>query len=429
MRDLDIWIADYEAKHHCTLWGMGNTQSGGSNLSPQARAQSAAAQAYQNNLTIRRLLVHGNPAMGIPPAVDMWQPLILSLPAVITPGITINVPLRNVGLVKRVVLEITGLFIAGASTSQTLTPLGLSNLISNVTFFDLANNTRINTTGWHLIARSSAQRRKVWGAAVTTDTPFGYGNNYVVNKTAGVITATGNSPFRMFLEIPFVRTDDDLRGLIFGDTTQATMQAQVTFNPNMFVTSTQDPTGAVYQSGGTDLATLNNVAVTAYQNYLDQGPRDQNGVPLVPGQDIGTAYVLTNTTSTLPVANQLNATNFINQRQFLSLVALYDNAGTLNAGTDIANFQIASANFTQIRNLDPFMQSLMGRVKISDDFPVGMYYFDFSDRPIDTVQYGNMQFIVQPSSVGGSTAVFLFGWEAYGTIGQINVGASLPSNG
>jgi hypothetical protein len=415
--------------NRCHLFG-GGAGSGASNaMSPAQQAQQQAAAAFQRNLQIRRLLVHGNPAYGIPPAVDMWQPLIVPMPATITPGVLLNVPLRNVGLVKRLILEISGTITAGASSTQTLTKLGLANLISNVTFYDLANNVRINTTGWHLVARSSAQRRKVWGSAVTTDTPFGYGNNYVVNKTAASINANGNTAFRMFLELPFVRTDDDLRGIIFANTTQATMQAQVTFNPNMFVASGIDATSAVYQSAGADLATLSGVTVTAYQNYLDQGPTDQQGNPLVPGQDVGTAYVLTQTVSSLPVANQLNATNFINQRQFLSLVVVYDNAGTLNAGTDITNFQIASANFTQIRNLDPFAVALMGRVKISDDFPPGMYYFDFSDRPIDTVQYGNMQYITQPSSVGGSTAVQLFGWEAYGTIGQINVGGSLPSGG
>jgi hypothetical protein len=409
------------------LFGNGMTGSG---AGPQAQAVSAAQQAYLNNLQARRLIVHGDPVNNIPPAVDMWQPLILALPATVTTGTQINVPLRNVGLIKRLIIEISGTFTAGATSLQTLTKLGLANFLSNVTFYDLANNIRINTPGWHLVARSTAQRRRVWGAAVTTDTPFGYGNNYVVNKTGATISAMGTSAFRVFFELPFVRTDDDTRGIIFGDTTMATMQAQLTINPNMFATSAQDPTGAVYQSAGSDLATISGVTITAYQNYLDQGPMQRTSagnVPLIPAQDVGTAYVLNQTTTTLPVANQLNATNFINQRQFLSLVAIYDNAGTLNAGTDVTYLQIASANFTLIRNLDPYIQSLMGRVKIGDDFPTGMYFLDFSDRPIDTVQYGNMQFLFQPSSVGGSTAVVLLGYEAYGTIGQINVGASLAS--
>jgi hypothetical protein len=37
-----------------------------------------------------------------------------------------------------------------------------------------------------------------------------------------------------------------------------------------------------------------------------------------------------------------------------------------------------------------------------------------------------MQLIINPSNVGGSAAAFLFGWEAYGIIGQVNQAGSLP---
>jgi hypothetical protein len=43
--------------------------------------------------------------------------------------------------------------------------------------------------------------------------------------------------------------------------------------------------------------------------------------------------------------------------------------------------------------------------------------------------YGNMQLIINPNNVGGSGATFLFGWEAYGIIGLVNQGGSLPMGG
>jgi hypothetical protein len=122
--------------------------------------------------------------------------------------------------------------------TQTLTKWGLANLISNVTFFDLGNNQRINSTGWHLTIISSAKRRAVFGAAYTTDTPLGYGNNNnrVMFAPAIRIAPNGSSSEIDFeLEIPFVKNDQDLRGAIFADVTQATMQVQLTLNPNMFV--------------------------------------------------------------------------------------------------------------------------------------------------------------------------------------------------
>ena len=50
---------------------------------------------------------------------------------------------------------------------------------------------------------------------------------------------------------------------------------------------------------------------------------------------LATAYMLTDASSGLAIANQDNAYSYTNARQFLSTVVAYDNAGTLNIGTDI----------------------------------------------------------------------------------------------
>jgi hypothetical protein len=384
------------------------------------------AQLYNQNMAIRNLIVHGVPSQGVPPSVDMWQPLNPILPAGAGFGSVLTCQLRNVGLVKRLIVKLTGTITAGAQ-NLTLTKLGLANLLSNVTFTDLANNQRVNTTGWHLVAISSAKRRRVWGAAMTSDTPLGYGNNFATISAPATINAAAAGNFTMFFEVPFVRNDHDLRGLIMGSVATATMQVQCTLNPNTVVAAGADATNAVYQSAGAGLGVLSNLSFQVYQNYLDQYPRQQNGAPILPQLDIGTAYVLTQTSSATPIANQDNSFPFVNQRQFLSTTALYDNAGVLNAGSDITSWKLASANYTNILYADPIMQSLMGRVRISDDFPQGMYFFDFNDRPIDTSVFGNMQLLLNPSNVGGNSAVVLLGWEAYGIIGQINQGGSIPS--
>lgn len=385
------------------------------------------AQLYNQNMQIRNLIVHGIPSQGIPPAVDMWQPLNPVLPSGAGFGSVLTAQLRNVGLVKRLLVKITGTITTIGGNAHTLTKLGLANALSNITFTDLANNQRINTTGWHLVAVATSKRRRVWGAAMTSDTPLGYGNNFSAISAPPTINAASTGNFVMYYEVPFVRNDHDLRGLIMGSVATATMQVQCTVNPNFCVATGADATGAVYQSAGATPGTLSNLTFQVYQNYLDQYPRQANGAPILPALDIGTAYTLINTSSATPIANQDNAFPFVNQRQFLSTVAVYDNAGTLNAGTDITSWKLTSANFTNITYLDAITQALMGRVRNSDDFPTGMYYFDFNDRPIDTSVFGNMQLLLNPSSVGGNTAVVLLGWEAYGIIGQINQGGSIPS--
>lgn len=390
------------------------------------------ANPMAQNMAARSLILRGG-VVGdayLPPAIDVWQPLNPVLPSSPGPGSVLTFYVRNVGLVKRLVVRFKATVTAGATSQQNLTPWGLANLVSNVTFFDLGNNQRINTTGWHLTAVATAKRRRVFGAAYTSDTPLGYGNiNNRVMYAPSNIAATVASEIDFQLEIPFVKNDTDLRGAIFADVTQATMQVQITLNPNMFVSSTADPTLAMYQSAGSDLATLSNLSVQVYQNYLDQLPRI-GGVPILPEMDIGTAYLLNNSASGLPVANQDNGAAFVNSRTYESVTFAYDNNGTLNAnGTDLNYVSLQSANFTNIYNLDAKMLGLMCRNAIMDDFPKGMYYLGFQHRPIDTNQYGNMQLVINPSSVGGSGAVILYGWEAFGIIGLVNQGGSIPAGG
>lgn len=399
---------------------------------PPAPSQNVQANPIAQNAAARSLILRGGMVgnMYQPPAIDMWQPLNPTLPASPAPGSVLTFYIRNVGLVKRLIVEFKATVTAGATSQQNLTAFGLANFISNVTFSDLGNNQRINTQGWHLTAVASAKRRKVFGAAYTSDTPFGYGNiNNRVQQAPATIAATVASEIDFFLEIPFVKNDMDLRGAIYADVTQATAQVQITLNPNMFVSSTADPTLAMYQSAGSDLASLSGLTMQVYQNYLDQLPRI-NGVPVLPQLDLGTAYLLNNTVSGLPVANQLNGAAFTNARTYESVTFYYDNNGTLNInGTDMTYIQLTSANFTNILNLDPKMSQFMSRNVIMDDFPKGMYYMDFRHRPVDTNQYGNMSLVLQPSSVGGSGAYFGYGWEAYGIIGLVNQGGSLPMGG
>jgi hypothetical protein len=362
----------------------------------------------------------------------MWQQLSPILPASVGPGSVITVQLRNVGLVKRLVFEINGTITAGATSVQTLQPLGLANLISNVQFIDLGNNTRINSTGWHLNLVSSVKRRRVFGAAVASDTPNGYGtvNNRVMFAPA-TLAANAATPFRFVLEVPFVKNNHDLRGAIFADVTNAVMSVQLTLNPQMFVSSTADGTLAVYKSAGADLASLSGVTVQCNQNYLDQLPRNpQTAAPILPALDLGTAYLLNNTAGGLPVAQQDNGYSFVNARSYESVAWVYDNAGVLNAnGTDLNYVQVTSANFTQILRWDGQMMCLAERDILGCDLPLGTHYLDFRHRPINTDQYGNMQLILNASSVGGSTATFLFGWESYGVIGVVNQAGSLPMGG
>lgn len=363
-------------------------------------------------------------------SIDSWQ--VVSTQTVTTgiQGTVLNIPIRNVGLVKRLIVQVAATINGVAGSMQTLSKFGMANFFSQVVLTDLSNQTRIQTAGWHLMAIASAKSGKPFGSAITaTDTPLGYGNNYFKTMFAPLTlaaAAAANNCFAHF-EVPLAYSDVDLRGAIYANVVNATFNLQLVINPAMLVASTADATLAVYQSNGATVATITSATITLYQNYLDQIPVGKNG-PILPYLDLATAYLLNNTALSALVANQDYPIPYANFRDFLSTVVVYDNAGVLNPGTDITYFAIQSANYTNLVKLDPFIVSLFARNRLQADFPTGMYYFDHRNKPISTVQYGNMQLIVQPSTVTGATSQFLVGWEALALINQVSQAGSLAGN-
>src|SRR5262249_53889975 len=100
---------------------------------------------------------------------------------VANPGSTanvINLSPRLVGFLKRFWIEIS-CTITNADTANdlSLTQWGPANLLQQLTFWDLSNNVRVQTAGWHLYALSTAKRRRAWGSAYLNDSPVNMGNN------------------------------------------------------------------------------------------------------------------------------------------------------------------------------------------------------------------------------------------------------------
>lgn len=392
---------------------------GGGGMSP-AQQQNLLRQ---QNLAIRQLVTKNS--------TDMTQSIYTATYAS-GPNTVVNVPIRNVGLIKRFWIEIRAT-VTGTNSgpTHTLQPLGPANFLSQIVFTDLSNQQRINTAGWHLMAVSSAKRRNVFGSAQTTDTPLGYGNNFTqVQQAPSTVTAVvaSNNVFAMF-EVPLSYSDMDLRGGIYANVTNATMNLQFTVNPNMFaISTTTDPTLAMYQSSSTVAATLPSFTVTVYQNYLDQLPQDPKTGVILPMLDLSTSYLLNNTTVSALVQNQDIPVPYANFRDFMSTTVIYDNSGVLNTGSDVNYFALQSANYTNIFKMDPYLAALMARLTIGDDFPKGTYYFDHRNKPINTIQYGNMQLVANFSSVTGAGSAMLIGYEALALINMITQAGSLYGN-
>lgn len=337
---------------------------------------------------------------------------------------TLNIAPRNVGLIKGFVVRVEADFTNGAS-AVALTKLGPANIIKQFVFTDLQNNTRIQTAGWHVHAVNTARGSRPFGLADQLDgSPIDYGNNWNVISAPAAPAAAATGKIVMYYYVPLAYSDSDLRGAIYANVVNATMNLQLAINTNAFVAS-GDATEAVYVGGP---GALNSVKVDVYQHYLDQLPMQQGGAPVLPVVDLSTIYELKNTTLTALTANQDFPIAYANFRSFLSTTVIYDNGGTLNVGSDINYWALTSANYTNVFKVTPNEVALFTRMRNGVDYPAGLYYFDHRSRPINTIQYGNIELNINASSVAAG-AKLLVGFEDFAMINVISGAGSLPAGG
>jgi hypothetical protein len=366
---------------------------------------------------------------------DMTQPIASGAFTPNGNNNTITTPMRAVGLTRGFILKITVPFTNNDTTvDATLTDWGAANIVSNFTMTDLDNYQRINTTGWHLFALNTDKEGFPFGSALLAsalDTPVKMGNVFNCMSASGTIAHSGGTgTIQMYYWIPCSYGKRDLRGALYTGIVNSTGYIAFTVNPN-FVSTAGDATFACYkQAAATAPLVIGNATWTLYQNYIDQIPRYDSGAnkgqPILPPISMRTQYRLANTTLTGVQANNDFPIPFSNFQSFLSMTAIYDQNGTLNAGTDINAWKLAAANTLQFFYLDPITQALRSRVKIKTDWPKGSYLFSFREQPINTNQAGNMQILLNAASAAAQSSVNV-GFEMFARVNAVLGAQSLPA--
>lgn len=385
-------------------------------MADQAAATAQDIAAY--NINARRAILNQ--------AVDTWQQ-IFSQGIVPANGNIVNVPVRNVGLIKGFLAQVKGTMKNTGAGPATRTELGACNLLSQVVFTDLSNTVRIQTAGWHIHFVNSAKQALVFGGTYAPNIPVGYGNNWNVQTCPATVAAGADAEVSFFYYIPLAYSKDDLRGAMFASVVNSTSTLSLTVNAAPFVAA-GDATLAVFSGAAGGWKDATNVTVTVWQNYLDQLPRDQNGGYILPPLDMNTIYELKNTAQSSMVVNQDFGIPYANFRTFVSTFLIYNNNGVLNTGSDINYFALRAANTTEIFKYPPNVAALLARTTFYADLPKGCYYFDYRSRPINTQQFGNMELTVNPAAVGGAQASFLIGFEDFASVSQVQNASSLPTS-
>ena len=381
-------------------------------------------------------------------------PKEIMLPAAtVTPSSTPTyvIQLQNVGLARGVLIKVTAT-IANNDGANAITPtnFGPLNLFSQVVYNDLSNFTRIQTTVPHLFMVDAARRKQIPGAAYTNDYPTnsegGFGSNWTVASITQSIAHGATGTVQMYIYVPIMYSDSDMRGAVFMNVTNASSSIALTFNPAPGAATGTDPINAVYQ--GSASVAITSATIQAYQLVWDQLPDYRYlpaGVSAQTWQQVtgdATGYMLPNWSmkymyefkySPFPglTAGVENPFLYTNQRAFLSTIVQYNNGAgapyrAVN-GTDLSYLRLVSANSYEWLRVDPTTQAYKVRRLVGDDFPFGFYLFDSRNRPINTVVSGNMSLVIYPLVATAGVANAVLYYEDFGLISSVSAGTSLSS--
>lgn len=356
-----------------------------------------------------------------------------------TPQLTINP--RNVGLIRGFWVQVIHTVHNGSGVQIDLTDFGPANALAQIQFNDLNNITRIQTPGWHLHFSNSCKARRPFGTAFVRgtgiDTPIDYGSNFIGQISAPASIAAGqDGTLTMWYWVPLAYSQTDLRGAVYANVVNSTMQLIFsmpgTFGIQPAVQSGTDSTLALYvghAAGSVAAVTLSSTTIVTYQVYMDQLPTDPKLGVLLPIIDLATIYELKQTTQQGIVANQDFNYQYANFRDFLSTFVVYVNNGTTGArgvGGDINYWALQSANASNIWKMTPDLIALKTRNYLGCDLPPGCYYFGSREKPINTVQYGNMQLTLN-ALTATNTPVQLVGVEDFALQQTLTMAGSLAS--
>jgi hypothetical protein len=75
----------------------------------------------------------------------------------------------------------------------------------------------------------------------------------------------------------------------------------------------------------------------------------------------------------------------------------------------------------------PEIAALDARMSIMSDFPLGTYFFESRDIPINTINYGNMELNINASTAAAGART-LVGYESFAMVNQLVGASSLAAN-
>lgn len=346
--------------------------------------------------------------------------------------ITIN-PIMA-GLTKGFYIDVVLSIVNLGLNTLYLTEQGVSNIFSAVDLVDTNSLHRIQTDAFHIALVNFLRFKTPLGSthqqnSISDITNFG--NNYnTTDIPASIATNTASTPAiaKFTLYIPCAYAGNDLRGAIYTNVTNASMNLQLSINPYPFSTTAASsapvssgvPVQTLYANAstiGTTGAYISNIQISTRQVYLINLPAWNNsydpmfnqGGLLLPAGDLSVYYQLIKSYPSVALSAGAQAQlPYAPQRSYLTTLLVYDNGQTLNNGTDINEINIEAANQQKFLQATPAFLSELVENEFHMDLPNATYLLNRRHSPINTIAYGNMYIIFEPSVVNAGAKVIQY---------------------
>lgn len=320
-----------------------------------------------------------------------------------TLGGTTRIKLYNVGLITRLVLQVSARVAIGtaAAVPSDKAPW---NLIQSLKLTDFDNVDRVNCSGVQLFSVNSVRRR----------TLAGYNNEAAVQVMANPVVPTAvnaDTIIQFFVEVPVAYDEQDLRGMMLAQTAVGESYLAITWASSLYTNNNDD---AVYAGAATSTVALvsgQTINVRVWQDFIY--PQQINAIPSL---DVATVYELAGnviSTDNLAVAQEKlislpNVRSVIGTHFTYIFNNLMDNP-TVAAGAE-QTYQVSRwrilANGNNILSDETTPMHLWDmRSWLNSDLRAGMYFFQFRERPIETALYGNVQIGLTPLNVDANSRV------------------------
>lgn len=316
------------------------------------------------------------------------------------------------GVQQYMIARVYGSVINNGTSTVSLTPFGMSNLLQRIEYTDTAGYIRhAGVSGRTLELMAYARQYDVVGSSLVEDAQYGVGlqsgtSDYV---SATTLTAGNTAQFSHTFIIPFAVGASDQRGAVPAllQQGQQTLKLRFPTLAELAVPLVGNPLKAVWQQvgAGTLDVEYQSLAVELYTVTKNRNLPTQ--LPLEMFADVYQLYELA---YSVTAAGTDQLIPLEPGRIHYNAFVVYNNGNLLNVESDVNSLSVLFAGSQDAHRLSAPVHNMLARTTLRSGLPAGTYYYNWRADPMDTAtKGGSVDVVVNPSFVNAGATLYLVG--------------------